>query len=44
MDEDELVIRLDPTTWAELAAALERSARVISELAELLRQSDPWVD
>ncbi len=39
---DRRVFRLDEAAWAEFTAILDRPARRIPELAELLNERAPW--
>lgn len=39
---DRRVFRLDDAAWAEFNAILDRPARLIPELAELLHERAPW--
>jgi uncharacterized protein (DUF1778 family) len=39
---DRRIFRLDDAAWSEFAAILDRPARSIPELAELLNEPTPW--
>ena len=39
---DRRLFRLDAEAWAEFTALVDRPAKVVPELAELLRQRAPW--
>jgi len=41
---DRLIFGLSDAAWAELSAILDRPARPIPALAELLHQAAPWDD
>lgn len=41
---DRRVFRLDDAAWAEFSAILDRPARRVPELAELLGEQAPWTE